>query len=260
VRTYAPTLAQSERISQWFASLKNSGAEMFVSLDQTKPENDGAAAAFLDRLVDAGFQVDSESVHRCKEEDMLRNYPALAKHNRIMWNYHTQGIDLWLQAHLANKKNHEPAYIWILEDDLGYTGDMADFMAAYAEDTSDLIAGFEGSYDKVMPTRWHCDEQTDLYKKRVPSGRMRVLTHVQRMSAKLLRRIHKWSVEGAMDVAESMPSTMCKVEKMSSRPFRSEDKGSVYGAYGRVSQQAWNEFVQVDRVKKQGRLYHALKF
>eukprot|EP00421_Protoceratium_reticulatum_P061844 CAMPEP_0168496240 /NCGR_PEP_ID=MMETSP0228-20121227/72160_1 /TAXON_ID=133427 /ORGANISM="Protoceratium reticulatum, Strain CCCM 535 (=CCMP 1889)" /LENGTH=233 /DNA_ID=CAMNT_0008513103 /DNA_START=36 /DNA_END=734 /DNA_ORIENTATION=+ len=122
VRTYAPTMAQSERISQWFASLKNSGAEMFVSLDQTKPENDGAAAAFLDRLVDAGFQVDSESVHRCKEEDMLRNYPALAKHNRIMWNYHTQGIDLWLQAHLANKKNHEPAYIWILEDDLGYTG------------------------------------------------------------------------------------------------------------------------------------------
>merc|ERR1712224_13307 len=95
------------------------------------------------------------------------------------WGYHSQAIDLWLQS-IPERMNY--ANVWVLEDDVGYTGNMSDLVQAYLNDPSDLISDKEKAYPPSPIWPWR-NEVTGAYSRKVtPPQRLMTREHVQRLS------------------------------------------------------------------------------
>lgn len=258
VRTYNPTAHMSKHVAQWFSSLRSSPhVHTFLSIDQTKPGHEQELEALIQGLHDIGFDVGG--AHRYLEDDMRRLYPGLEGKTDLAWGYHVQAVDLWLQT--LPHKDQTYKHIWVAEDDLGYTGDMSDFLHHYDMNDADLVGGIE---QKVESAKWWPDKPTELFKQRVPPGkRLSFQENIARFSAKLLRRLHEWSVAGAIDWSESMPCTVCHLEGMQCASLQADDVGDPYTwkpTQGVHDEGAWEALWKHDTYVGHPLLYHPLKF
>jgi len=255
VRTYAPTAEMTKRIAQWVSSLQSSSdVDAFISIDQTQEHN---VSSLLNKLRSTGFNL--SRIHTYTTDDMLQAYPALKGKSRLPRVYHTPAIDLFLQTLPQNHSTYD--YLWVLEDDVGYTGDMSKLLEAYSRSDDDLIGGSMGGYGKA--TSLHAMDQTDLYKKWVPSTQ-RIFSeeHMTRTSARLLGKLHDWMVAGALDMSEVMPATVCQIEHMQYSSLKEEDLGDPYTCDHNKdidSQAVWEAIQSKDAAEAHPRLYHAVK-
>ena len=101
--------------------------------------------------------------HVYTERDLIRAYPALValartpplpavfekaasehKPRSLAWGFHAEAINCWFQAlPPATKAAYE--YVWVLEDDVGYTGNIAELVASYAAADAAAAAGAGGA-------------------------------------------------------------------------------------------------------------------
>jgi len=278
VRTYSPTPAMSKRIVQWVSSLKSHpDVHAFISLDQTSNSSESRSRRefLLKELGAVGF--DSHNIYKFTLNDVLQAYPALkGSHYRegdgqtgLGLGYQVQPIDMFVQT--LPRKHRTYDYLWVFEDDVGYTGDIAKLLQAYSRSSSDLIGGDNHTdYEQTFASQsdrytrnFHVNGQTDLYRKWVPADqRRRLEEHVLRFSPKLLGKLHDWSVAGAVDVSACMSATVCRIEKMDCSKLKAEDLGTPYTwskHYAIHTQEAWDALVRKDVAAAHPRLYHPLK-
>jgi len=225
-------------------------------------------------LESVGFN--SSHIHRYTDDEMRKAYPALKTQKfhevtapqmvGIALGYHVQAIDMFVQT--LPQKHRTYDYLWVLEDDVGYSGDIFKLLQKYSMDGSDLLGGSETGirYQK----HFHLGSQSPLFKKRVHGSkkvddgvnRQHSEEHVQRISARLLGALHEWSVAGAIDMSETMTPTVCVLEKMKCSVLKKEDLGTPYTYWHTQAienQTHWDGMVREDVSTGQPRLYHPVK-
>jgi hypothetical protein len=151
VRTHAPTPAQVERIGEWHRALKQTEFDLHVSVDVT-------AAAGVQAVAALGTQIPQSRIHTYTETDMIKQYNASMRHFddvsrfpggsgarrvygerralgfSLAWGMHVEPICLWAHA-VGWRFNH----VWVCEDDIGFSGQLATFLRAYSHDAADVV-------------------------------------------------------------------------------------------------------------------------
>jgi len=251
VHTYHPTAVMTKRIAKWVSSVP-SNVDAFVSIDISIPHN---LSPLLDTLHRSGF--DDSHIHRYTTDEMHKAYHALDGKTRLAYQYVTAATDLFLQS-----LNKTYDYFWVLEDDVGYSGDLSKLMEKYSGSDDDLISG---KYYPMGDNKYVDDAQSDLYKEWVPrEKRVESENHVVRMSFKLLGRISHWMKEGAIHQAEEMPPTICKMEDMKCSALAEADLGYPYEFQSThdltfKSAANWTEAKRKDAEAGKHLLYHPVK-
>jgi len=252
VRTLSPTQAQAERIATWFKNLKD---ESNVSLWVSTNGGDGDDNTLLEALRVAGFQ--RVDVHKYTEDDMKETYPALRDKEFLAWQFHVQAVDLWWQAQAKPRPDH----VWIIEDDVGYTGDISDLIGSVANASDDFLTSPQDKNEtyllKLGALTWHADCQTSAYQHRVGTERRAAREHVQRFSKALLHKLHEWSLRGELDTSEAMTGTVAMVEHLKVGWLPEGSIGQPFSCCeGQVAPDTWEEHLQAC----EGKLFHSLKF
>eukprot|EP00931_Biecheleriopsis_adriatica_P116139 TRINITY_DN91820_c0_g1_i1.p1 TRINITY_DN91820_c0_g1~~TRINITY_DN91820_c0_g1_i1.p1 ORF type:complete len:385 (+),score=61.50 TRINITY_DN91820_c0_g1_i1:63-1217(+) len=259
VRTVHPMQAMAERILSWFEDLKEaSEVELWVSTNG----DDARLSNLTNALEEADFRMVRK--HHYTDTDMKHMYPALEfghyleGYQSLAYQYHVQAVDVWWQA-LAEPR---PDHVWILEDDVGYSGDISDLLGSYANTAADFLTGFQDEdaahIIKVAPQHgWHDACPTSGWLARVPPTERRAAReHVQRHSKALLNKLHDWSLRGEIDMSEAMPGTVCILENLTVGFLQKGSIGEEFAWDTRISQEQWQELLD----SCEGKLFHALKF
>jgi len=252
VRTYDPTAETTKRITQWVSNLQaSSNVDVFISIDRSITT---ATPSLLNALQSTGFNM--SRIHEYTTGAMHEAYPGLNGKTRLAYQYVTASIDLFVQT-----LPHTYDYLWAIEDDVGYTGDISKLFEQYSGNTDDLISG---AFCPVT-NRYNDEPQTDLYKEWVPRNqRLLSENHLVRMSSRLLGRLNHWLKAGAIHVAEEMPPTVCKLEHMKCSMLAAMDLGMPYEFQSThdlsiKSPAQWEEIQRGDAKLGKPRLYHPLK-
>ena len=202
-----------------------------------------------------------------REGDEKAPPPSLA------WGFHLEAINLFVQA---QPRRVDFDYCWVVEDDVGFTGDLcAELCAAYASETADLVTskirpvfqlGRHGRPTRVGPAvkRWIWSHAgSDAFLSRAsPTDRVKSAEHCQRFSRRLLDAFHRLAQDDRVSAWSEMATpTLCALVGCETAPLRAEHVGEPFAFHGRISRQAWDELESADRAAGQrGRLYHALKW
>eukprot|EP00928_Gymnodinium_smaydae_P064864 TRINITY_DN48104_c0_g1_i1.p1 TRINITY_DN48104_c0_g1~~TRINITY_DN48104_c0_g1_i1.p1 ORF type:complete len:410 (-),score=24.87 TRINITY_DN48104_c0_g1_i1:123-1352(-) len=318
VRIHSPSEATLARLGAWARDLHASGVDFWISMDTTS--QDASARRRVEAAV-ANWPASARStvrVHYYCQDDLLQNYPALIELLTIMplpvipggghyqgasmparslaWGFHAEAINLWFRQHNMDQKYRADGscndclnydFVWVLEDDVGFSGNLSTLIEHYASDDSDLISapgldgvlkgedGF-GRPKPRVPGDWRWPRDITLnpdgwcwYFMRSANFRKRIEAcgaeqrntgeHVQRYSAKLLNELHAWSAQGAIAWSEmSVPTVCAAVPGLKPSVLDASLIGVPFSVCGRVSADAWDEIMQ--NTSMSDRLYHALKF
>lgn len=264
IRTFKPSAGNRKLIYAWLSDLKaHEHIDIYVSIDQTGHKHTEEVQNLIAGTHAAGFHVNG--IHKYTQDDMTLAYPALiGKENHgkrkysLPWGYHVQSVDLWLQTLARTYQTYE--YIWVVEDDLGYSGNMSSLLKRYSKSSSDLISTPAKSPNRSF---WE-DGQSEKYKQRVSkSQRLWMSEHIVRMSGRLLEKLHDWSIAGAIDRSEAMTYNVCRLEKMHCSWFAAHDVGKPFSTKSKDAihkMEVWEEMVSKDFAKGHSRLYHPVKF
>ncbi|GBG26977.1 Hypothetical Protein FCC1311_032002 [Hondaea fermentalgiana] len=242
---------------------------MTVSVD-TSALGPGVA---VERFRAAGLP-DWVQVHEYCEADMVRAYPVLTEELKkkpamqkvrqlregvysLAWGFHGCALNIWFQSIPGESR---PAFCWVFEDDVGFTGDLADFFAATHHETADLLAD---TIKPVSQTWFWWDTVSDEYDARVPlQDRWEAREHVQRFSRSLLDGLHQlaaehrcaaWSEQSTPSLCQHLDLEMAQIDPVFiSRPRFSWDT--------RLEESDWLALVSARSPRFRNKLYHALKF
>lgn len=286
VRTHNPTLAQVERMGEWYRALMQTEFELYVSVDVTAPAGLATVSALCSRIPQA-------RIHTYTETEMIHQYYASMSHFvdaarfpggagakrvyaerraqgcSLAWGMHVEPICLW--AHAVGWRF---SYVWVCEDDVGFSGDLAAFLRAYAHDRADVLtnmaspsSAFRAPQVKcgvvVRPGSgwfWH-DTCTPAYARQVPSAeRYKTSEHLNRLSLPLLRELDRLSrLEGVSAWSEQffISIALQRERGFTVSLFRPEHVGSPYQWNGRVSARDWTHICRDDRAAAAGALQRA---
>lgn len=263
VRSHDPTPAQAERVGEWLCALEHTEFVMYVSVDVSAPATAAKALARLARHVPAN------RIHTYTEADMLGVYGRSLCHfldpqtfpgtesarttfagrrqcgTSLAWGFHVEAIGLW-----AHQVNFAFSHVWVLEDDVGFSGDIAAFLRQYSHDPADLIT------NRITPTAagtwgWH-DTCTPAYACSVPPGRRYTTNeHVMRFSARLLSELDRLSrIDGISAWSEQfvVSIVMQPERQFSATLFWPEHVGSPFKWDGRIlSREEWAHICMDDQ-------------
>ena len=175
-------------------------------------------------------------------------------------------------------------HVWVLEDDVGFTGPITQLLDDYISDPTDLIMDGRPPPRPPMHKTWTWRHMvTSKFDARVTSANLvgagitkgarrrclqsggrpplqRVLAaeHVGRFSHKLLDQLHMLSQRGEIGWSEMASPTLCKVLGLTDKSIDPTHIGPVFAWNGRVEPNAWKQFNKDPDT--QGKLFHALKF
>lgn len=229
-------------------------------------------------------------VHTYTEAQMIAAYPVLTEihgHCRIRdvkefttgacslaWGMHCEALNLWFQhargaaartparaqgAHGAGTDAYDEC--WVMEDDVGWAGqDIAtELFARYCAVEADLITADADHFDDRW---WWHSTHSAAYQRRVPREARRVSReHVQRLSARLLDRLHDFAVAGCTAWSETMTVSVCHAEPdLKLALFEASVLGNPFRYDGRMTPQRWDDIMQGRSKRFRGKLYHALKW
>jgi len=190
----------------------------------------------------------------------------------LAWGFHSEAVNLWAQRGGGRSSGWD--FLWVLEDDVGCTGDLLDCLAAYASDRdADLIGAPStpafriGRSGRAIGSRWcWARAGSDAFLARVPEGRrLHAAEHVQRFSRRLLDGLHELAARepGAVAAWSEMGTpTLCDFLGLRAAPLRAGHIGEPFAFDGRVTRDEWarrcaEADVEAGRTPK---LFHALKW
>mmetsp|Transcript_22415 Transcript_22415/g.43992 ORF Transcript_22415/g.43992 Transcript_22415/m.43992 type:complete len:285 (-) Transcript_22415:345-1199(-) len=269
VRSHDPLPGGLGRVCAWAKQLEGLVAGMTVSVDTSGHDKGVVLSKFRENGLPDWVQV-----HEYSEADMIAKYPVLDEEMKahptfaltkelstgkysFAWGFHCCALNLWFQGFQQEKK---PAFVWVLEDDVGFTGNLADFLRATASETADLLAD---TYKPVTETWWWWDFGSKAYLSAVSlEERCEAREHVQRFSCKLLDGLHHlaetqrciaWSEQGTPSLCRhlGLESKQIDLDYISSANFSWDT---------RIEEDKWAEFMSADTPESRNRFYHALKF
>lgn len=276
VRTHNPTRAQMDRIGEWHRALEPTEFELYVSVDVTAAAGLATASALCSRVPPA-------RIHTYTEAEMAATYHASMRHFTdverfpggegaqkvyadrrtvgcsLAWGMHVEPICLW-----AHAVGWHFSCVWVCEDDIGFSGEVAAFLRAYAHDPADVVTNMASPSSAFRPPHvrcgvvvrpgsgwfWH-DTCTPAYARQVPPGaRFKTSEHLNRLSARLLRELDRLSrAEGVSAWSEQffVSVALQRERGFSVALFRPEHVGSPYQWNGRVSARDWFHICREDR-------------
>lgn len=305
VRTHDPTPAMADRICWWARDAIAANCGFAVSVDATNPP--GAAAATYLRMVLPPTAI----VHAYTELDMMHAYPVLLNECvasadapsggqwrswgacargmpaaipgvpsveplpvSVAWGFHSEAINLFVQFRLPPDAFD---YFWVLEDDVGFTGDLAaEFCEAYASNPADLITSPIERVYSGSPWCWTNTGSAGFLSFIAPAQRRRSAEHCQRFSRGLLDELHRLSIGIALtptDIgrppmavavapmtawSEMSVPTICRYRGLTSTTLLESHVGTPFCFNGRVSSEQWQQLLASPEARC--KLYHALKF
>ena len=154
-------------------------------------------------------------------------------------------------------------FLWVLEDDVGATGDLiADVFAAYGDERADLLtarcANVTADWKNANGGPWmYADVASDAFLGAIPvEKRVRSAEHVQRFSRALLDELRRCSHLTAW--SEMGVPSLCEHFGLRRATLRPEHVGRVYCFDGRLSRDEWQRLREDEGSR--GKLWHALKF
>lgn len=219
------------------------------------------------------------SFHEYTEKDMVCMYPALESLNEdqaysksrikrqnrcsFAWGFHTEAVNCWYQE-IVKKESRQNYYrhIWVVEDDVGYSGNICNFLRYYANngfDNADFITANLTHVNKLWHWKNTCSQA---YSIKYPMAcRVKTKEHCQRISSIFLNRLHKLGkIDKCHAWSESYVPTVCLALGFSIRFMNKFHIGAVYEWDGRVSKRQWETICSSISNRPKEKLYHALKW
>ncbi|CAL1142197.1 unnamed protein product [Cladocopium goreaui] len=265
--------AMLQRHLSWAQALKHWAIPLWILADETfDAEGQSSLRARLSRIARGMGDDIPFSVFWYGQEAMITDFPVLSEIHAALpdrqdvrdcfqlpgpkslaWCFHVEALLLWWRS-LASK----PKFVWVLEDDAGFSGDIAQFISAYQEETSDLISHeFQVAdptwvwYDAVSET-WKLEEA------KTTMPRLRCAEHVQRFSAGLLDVLEGFAMRQVSGWSETSVPSLCRWARRSMTSLRPEHVGQIFSYAGKVPKDAWPRICEDARTR--GRWWHALKW
>jgi len=280
VRGHYPTAAAAARVATYASDLQAAPESerwhLWVSLDATK--DPAVALRATDMLKDAwaaaGLDRNALRLHLYTEADMVSAYPVLDEEMResaallkcneltsgkysLAWGFHCEAINLWYQA-LPEEDTYDQ--VWVIEDDVGFSGNIADLFRRFEGDSADLLTAEPGPVEEEW---FWADTVSAAYAERIPLARRRKCgEHVQRLSRRFLRELHRLSADMRITGwSEQSTPTLCDwLEDCQVKNLPADVLGSVYSWDGRVEEEEWNTLLSDASPGTKNRFYHALKW
>jgi hypothetical protein len=271
VRSHKPSAGALLRVGEWAeqaAALE--GLDLWVQIDRSSEASAGTRAD-----ITAALPVAVRSrvhFHEYTQDDMTAAYPALAAlresdaamgrtkelqsgHYSLAWGFHTEAINLWFVA-LPERERY--AHVWVFEDDVGFSGDLAHFLASCERCEADLLA------DTIVPCAqgwWWTETVSPGYAERVPADRrVQAREHVQRLSRRLLLALHGLAQQGVVGWSEQSTPSLCAWMGMALGPIPGHLVGHVFSWDGRVLQSDFDKWRRAKSPRYRNKLFHALKW
>lgn len=317
VRMHDPSEATLERLSAWVEDLcKHDDVDLWVSVDVTWKH-------FRAReRIEAAIQTwpvkmqNAVGLHFYDRNDLLNEYPALIEVWKSIWlpcipgggtylgapmslrdfgwGFHPESINVWFQKCISKKLKgiHQAPrdiydFVWVLEDDVGFSDGLYSFVKHYVSDSADLVTGHGftghetaengfGRPQPQIPGDWRWDKRewygtkgwcwyhvrSSNFRERIEKlGAVQLASpeHAQRFSRNMLDELHNWGKADAIAWSEMSTPTICKaISTLRCRHLDSQTIGVPYSFKGRISREDWAAILN-DPAQK-GKIFHALKF
>lgn len=202
----------------------------------------------------AAFPVLSELKSAIPDRKDVKDCFELPCKKSMAWSFHVESLLPWWS--LLLRRGDLPLQAWILEDDAGFSGSLAEFIAAYREEEADFITH-----------RLQTVEQEWIWRDVVSAGlktlvplhqRLRCAEHVQRFSARFLQTLMTFCLRGVSGWSEMSVPSLCSAAGLTAAQLRFEHIGPVFVFNGKVPEEAWPRICS--EVNTRGRWWHALKW
>ncbi|CAJ1371996.1 unnamed protein product, partial [Effrenium voratum] len=226
-----------------------------------------AGQSIQDRLrgiageVGAGLAGGAPQVFSYREAEMVQRFPALeairaALPDRpevrdcfrlpglksLAWCFHVESLLLWWAREGAPK----PKYLWVLEDDVGYSGHLGHFLSAYQHEPADLVSH---ALQPAEPTWVWYTAASKAFDDLVQRPRLRCAEHVQRLSSRLMEALQNFARSGVSGWSEMSVPTLCQLAGLSYCPLKPEQVGQIFTFNGKVPEEAWPSICQNERTR-----------
>lgn len=284
VRSHDPSPAACARLADWAEQIagynnnvQGEVVDMWVSVDASARARQGAeeesASARIAREFEGRGLRDHVRTHEYTERDMGARYSVLEEEMRqdttiakvreirtgqfsLAWGFHCAAVNVWYQALTSE---HKYDFVWVWEDDVGFSGDVALLLQRYRACDDDLLA------DTIRPlsAQWFWATTTSAsYATAIPMAeRSFAKEHVQRLSRRLLDELDRLAREERFIAwsEQSVPS-VCRYKGMVAAPLDADFVGRHFSWDSRIDEKTWARFCSAKSPRPRNKLYHALKF
>lgn len=201
-------------------------------------------------------------------DDVINIYPSIYNINNkkcnphnilskeiFFWAFNTEQLYLWYKKY---GKTYQ--YVWIFEQDIGFSGNINYFLKEYDNDYSDLIIS---NYIKVNDS-WpysKCATSNYLNYLELHLGKSMVYqtyVFIQRYSNKLFNILREYLNNKFHRHSEASSIEAALMENLSINIINKKYIGDIFDWNGRVSRSTWIKILNHD--ENRNKLYHALKF
>lgn len=273
--------AMLERHIFWAASMAGSHTGNFrllILADETHDLNRETRRRVQQLAANAGLGDRTIVYSGYTEADMATAFPVMAElrasvpntqdvidafslpcRKSLAWGFHVEAILLWWARTCGTSE--EPSAVWIVEDDAGYSGDLVAFLRSMECEGSkvrnaDLVTHGLRRVEESWVWR---DTGSPAFLQLAPrTRRLRCAEHLQRMSARLLRALHDYCLQGVSAWSEMSVPTLCSLAGLRLEALPAEHIGMVFAFDGKVPPTAWPRLCASAATKN--KWWHALKW
>jgi hypothetical protein len=291
IRSHNPTEAMVKRILQWIQELNSKETDNtrfayfpWISIDATHANEYQTARKLREAFEQCLTENTDFFIHEYVESEIIQQFPNLLeaegiKHASVLWRewrpnatlawgFHLECISLWMHDPRVKAQNLD--MVWVIEDDVGCTVTIGDFIQLYdaehqrADLVSKMYHEVNRAVDKNYDTGW-CwfDTCSSKYGELVggESGKGRYCSpeHMQRFSWNYLCKLdelmrnescHAWSEQATPTLCIKLGLEFCQ--------FDEAHLGTPYSWDGKILEDAWDAIVSEHKGKF--KIYHALKY
>lgn len=197
--------------------------------------------------------------------DFIREFPLYKNMSGGCYNQNAGFYmwSMWLESVLHSIKSiySEYKYIWVMEGDVGYSGDISNFFKKYDQKYSDLLSLPAGIARSVNDWCWYdcCTyEYMKWIKSIAPIERIVAAINIIRLSPKLIDLVMNNLKLNRHSHCESTLHETARYNNLKISIINASDLGKEIGVGDRVNQFNWKLYNS--NPLKQNKLYHALKF
>lgn len=178
------------------------------------------------------------------------------QHRFFMWAFHVEPIYIWYEQY-----GKEFDYVWIIEQDIGFSGNMYDFLGYFEDNNSDLLSlNVMIQHKKWSSFNCATENYIEYREKMLGSNSICYQSneYIQRWSKRLFYEIGKCLKKDYHRFSESFPIEVVIMSNLTYDTFPDKFKSDKLQYFSRVTKQLWKSYF-TDPIYK-NKLIHGLKF
>lgn len=206
--------------------------------------------------------VNLKDIYCITAEKVMKNYPSiknsgLCKNRSLKFYLLTFHIEHLILCMKLLMRKYKFKYIWILEQDIGYTGNINYFFRKYDKIRADLIS----EHYSIENSGWYyccTNEYMSNVKKKFNYSGYKTYEHIQRWSVKYIKSIIPLLKRDFHSQSEVASIEFLLFLNLSFHRIDNEDIGYKYSWNSTVKKDEWD---RIKQIKTNGnKLFHSLKF